>query len=242
MAEPNRIELSASLEDYIEAIFNLARESNVARSKDIAETLNVSKSSVTGALRLLKEKGLAHYEPYGYVTLTKPGRAAAAEIVKKHNVLKSFFEKVLGIETDLAQKAACRAEHALGPEIIARLMAFREFASQTAENGYDLTKQFQRFCEAKDGALREETPNVALKSPADTAQVRPLSMVGVGEKVKVAKIQAGRDLNSRLAAMGLVPNTELTVVSNAHPGPFVVNVKGSKVMLGRGMAHNIMVT
>jgi len=242
MAKAEKIELSASLEDYIEAIFNLARESKVARSKDIAERLNVSKSSVTGALRLLKEKGLAHYEPYGYVTLTKPGRAAAAEIVQKHNVLKSFFEKVLGIQIDLAQEAACRAEHALGPEIIARLLAFCEFAACKADDGNDLTKQFQRFCQEKDRDCHAQTPNTALKPSADTAQVRPLSMVGVGEKVKVAKIEAGRDLNSRLAAMGLVPNTEVTVVSNAHPGPFVLNVKGSKVMLGRGMAHNIMVT
>jgi len=72
-------------------------------------------------------------------------------------------------------------------------------------------------------------------------QVRPLSMVGVGETVKVAGIEAGRGLNSRLAAMGLVRNAEITVVSNAHPGPFVVAVKESKVMLGRGMAHKIMV-
>ena len=67
-------------------------------------------------------------------------------------------------------------------------------------------------------------------------------MVGVGEMVRVVKVNAGRGLNSRLAAMGLVPNTELTVVSNSHPGPFVLTVKGSKIMLGRGMAHKIMVS
>ena len=66
-------------------------------------------------------------------------------------------------------------------------------------------------------------------------------MVGVGETVRLVKVDAGRGLNSRLAAMGLVANTELTVVSNSHPGPFVVIVKDSKVMLGRGMAHKIMV-
>ena len=147
MAETKRIELSASLEDYIEAILNLAGESNVARSKDIAQMLNVSRSSVTGALRLLKEKGLANYEPYGYVTLTKPGRRAAVEIVKKHNILKFFFEKVLSIETDLAQDAACRAEHALGPEIIARLLSFIEFVTESDKNGYHLADKFREFCE-----------------------------------------------------------------------------------------------
>ena len=67
-------------------------------------------------------------------------------------------------------------------------------------------------------------------------------MVAVGETVRLVKVNAGRGLNSRLAAMGLVANTELTVLSNSHPGPFVVTVKDSKVMLGRGMAHKIMVT
>jgi Fe2+ transport system protein FeoA len=75
----------------------------------------------------------------------------------------------------------------------------------------------------------------------DQEYIRPLSMVGAGETVKVVKVNAGRGLNSRLAAMGLVANTEITVVSNSHTGPFVVTVKQSKVMLGRGMAHKIMV-
>jgi ferrous iron transport protein A len=75
----------------------------------------------------------------------------------------------------------------------------------------------------------------------DEEYIRPLSMVGAGETVKVVKVNAGRGLNSRLAAMGLVANTEITVVSNSHTGPFVVTVKQSKVMLGKGMAHKIMV-
>ncbi len=71
--------------------------------------------------------------------------------------------------------------------------------------------------------------------------LRPLLAVKAGETVKLAKIEAGRGLNSRLASMGLLPNVEITVVRNSHPGPFVINVKGSKMMLGRGMAHKIMV-
>jgi len=72
-------------------------------------------------------------------------------------------------------------------------------------------------------------------------QLRPLSMVKAGETVKLASIEAGRGLNSRLAAMGLVPDVEITVVSSRHPGPFVINVRYCKMMLGRGMAHKIMV-
>ena len=116
--------LSASLEDYLEAIFNLADDAGGARSKDIAEALGVARSSVTGALQLLRKRGLAQYEPYGCVTLTRRGQAAAREVVQKHDILKSFFVDVLGIEKETAQRAACRAEHALGPEIIGRLLQF----------------------------------------------------------------------------------------------------------------------
>ena len=73
-------------------------------------------------------------------------------------------------------------------------------------------------------------------------KVKPLSTVRAGQTVKLASIEAGRGLNSRLAAMGLLPNVEITVVNNGHPGPFVISVKGSKMMLGRGMADKIMVS
>ena len=72
-------------------------------------------------------------------------------------------------------------------------------------------------------------------------QAKPLSSVKAGTKVRLVRIDAGRGLNSRLASMGLVPDTEIRVVSNSHPGPFVIIVKDAKVMLGRGMAHKIMV-
>lgn len=138
--------LSASLEDYLEAIFNLAAESGVARSKDISESLGVSRSSVTGALRVLKKKGLVNHNPYDSVTLTEDGQAAAAEVVRKHNILKAFFVDVLGIDASIAQQAACKAEHALGMEVIARLLAFIEFVTRESKNGYDLASKFTEFC------------------------------------------------------------------------------------------------
>jgi Fe2+ transport system protein FeoA len=72
-------------------------------------------------------------------------------------------------------------------------------------------------------------------------QPRPLSTVKAGQTVKLVRIDAGHGLNSRLASMGLLPNVEVTVVNNTHPGPFVISVKNSKMVLGRGIAHKIMV-
>jgi DtxR family Mn-dependent transcriptional regulator len=155
MAIAKNVNLSSSLEDYLEAIFNLASESNIARSKDIAELLGVSRASVTGALRVLKKKGLANYKPYDYVTLTESGQATAAEIVRKHNILKAFFMNVLGIESDLAQQAACKAEHALGPEIIARLLCFIDFVTQTGTNGRNFVDEFQQFFKTERKRLKK---------------------------------------------------------------------------------------
>jgi DtxR family Mn-dependent transcriptional regulator len=142
--------LSASLEDYLEAILNITNKTDVARSRDIAKSLGVSRASVTGALRVLKEKGLANYKPYGYVTLTESGQATATEIVRRHNILKSFFIDVLGIESEVAQKAACKAEHELDPEIIQKLLSFIEFVTQSNNNGRDLAEEFQNFCKSNN--------------------------------------------------------------------------------------------
>ncbi|MDD5134296.1 MAG: ferrous iron transport protein A [Phycisphaerae bacterium] len=59
--------------------------------------------------------------------------------------------------------------------------------------------------------------------------------------VRLLKIDAGAALKSRLSAMGLLPGTQFKVINNGHPGPFVISLKGSRIMLGRGMAAKIFV-
>jgi DtxR family transcriptional regulator, Mn-dependent transcriptional regulator len=138
--------LSSSLEDYLEAIYNLAGDNNVTRSRDIAEQLGVSRASVTGALRALKEKKMVNYQPYDYISLTKTGQIAAAEVAGKHEILKSFFIDILDVKREIAQQAACKAEHTLGSDIITKLLCFIEFVGQDNKNGYDMIEKFKIFC------------------------------------------------------------------------------------------------
>ncbi len=72
--------------------------------------------------------------------------------------------------------------------------------------------------------------------------LKPLSQVPKGQTVVLVRVDAGHALNSRLAAMGLLPKVRITVVNNHHRGPFVIDLKGSKVALGRGMANKIIVS
>jgi len=151
MAQIRTSYLSASLEDYLEAILNLSADGGHAHSKDIAEKLDIARPSVTGALRTLKNKGLANYEPYGSVTLTRAGRAAAQKVARKHDIIKSFFVDVLGVNAQVAQQAACKAEHAVGPEVIGKLLKFSQFVSGQSKSPDNLIRRFRKFCsQAKD--------------------------------------------------------------------------------------------
>jgi len=68
-----------------------------------------------------------------------------------------------------------------------------------------------------------------------------LSEVPEGGLVQLVGIDAGRGLSARLAAMGLVPGVAVLVVKNGGAGPAVVEVKGTRLALGRGMVHKMLV-
>ena len=153
-------------------------------------------------------------------------------------IIKSFFVNILGVDEPAAQKAACKAEHALGSTIVSQLLNFMEFVSQNNGDGQDLAKQFNQFC--KDNPRKKNNLRLSINDEELEPEVL-LSHVRPGQKVRLIDINAGQELKSRLAAMGLINNTMITVVSNNGPGPFVINVKGSRIALGRGMVDKIMV-
>ncbi len=84
MTKTSGVELSASLEDYLEAIFQIVRDKQAARAKDISERLKVRRSSVTGALHALADRELINYAPYDLITLTDKGKIVAQAVVRRH--------------------------------------------------------------------------------------------------------------------------------------------------------------
>ena len=77
------------------------------------------------------------------------------------------------------------------------------------------------------------------KDAADAAM--PLAMASVGQEVALSHIRGGRSLSHRLAEMGLTPGMEFEIVANNRGGPCVVLVKGTRMMIGRGMIDKIFV-
>ena len=73
------------------------------------------------------------------------------------------------------------------------------------------------------------------------SQRMPLAMVSPGEVVTVVGVRAGWGLTRRLADMGLVPGTTLRVINSQMPGPIIIDLRGSRLVLGHGIAQKILV-
>ena len=148
-------ELSESMENYLEVILALEKETKVARAKDIADRLQVQRGAVTGALKNLGEKGLINYEPYSFITLTPTGKRIARDITHRHHVLKDFLLNVLQIDSRAAEDNACRMEHAIDKKTIERLILFIEYIHVCPRAGEDWLKSFTNYCQ-KDESERAE--------------------------------------------------------------------------------------
>ena len=72
-------------------------------------------------------------------------------------------------------------------------------------------------------------------------QIISLAMVAPGETVKVTGIGAGGGLRRRLADMGLIPGVRIKVINSHKPGPVLIDLRGARVALGRGVAQKIAV-
>ena len=119
--------LSHSLEDYLEAIVDLAGpERKPIRAVDLANKLDVSKASVSKALTTLKAKSYVEQPYYGDVTLTEEGEEYGSYIWRKHNKLYKFLNETLGIEPELANYEACQMEHTISGDSFAKWEAFFE--------------------------------------------------------------------------------------------------------------------
>jgi DtxR family transcriptional regulator, Mn-dependent transcriptional regulator len=134
--------ISAALEDYLEAILALSKDTGEARVRDISGRLSVHKSTVTAALKTLSERELVDHEPYGAVSLTPAGHCIAARIARSHAVVKAFLKDVLLVDADTAETNACRMEHVMDKVVLERLVAFADFMGSCSESNVNCLKRF----------------------------------------------------------------------------------------------------
>ena len=119
-------DISASLEDYLEMIFILHRKGGEVRVTDIASSLKVSKPSVNRAVGALKEAGLL-------IALTPEGETRAAQVLRRHRMIRHFLHHTLGVPEEIAEEDACRMEHVVSAQTIQHLY---DYLSRQ-EDGYE---------------------------------------------------------------------------------------------------------
>ncbi len=120
------MELTSSLEDYLETILIICLEKKEARITDIASFLKVSKPSVNRAVTTLREAGYVEHREYGGITLTPSGETRAAGILHCHNLIKRFLTDTLGVDEITAQDDACKMEHVISKITINKLYRYLE--------------------------------------------------------------------------------------------------------------------
>lgn len=104
-----------SKENYLEGIFVLQQETGHVRSIDLTRHLNLSRASVSNAVKKMEEEGYVVMEKNGELRLTEKGAYIGQMIDERHKTLKDLLMYV-GVDEDLAEYDACRMEHAISKE------------------------------------------------------------------------------------------------------------------------------
>ena len=118
--------MTSSLEDYLEAVFVLSNQKGNVRLTDIAEYLGVSKPSVNRAVNTLTQNGFLEHVTYGDIMITPAGESYAANVLRRHKLIKQFLISELGVDEKIAERDACQMEHVMSPVTIDKLYEYLE--------------------------------------------------------------------------------------------------------------------
>lgn len=109
------MQINESVENYLETILVLSHRLPVVRSIDIVNEMNFRKSSVSVAMKNLRENGYISVSDAGYITLNPSGEEIAKAIYERHQLISKLLIK-LGVSEDIATKDACKIEHVISKE------------------------------------------------------------------------------------------------------------------------------
>ncbi|MCE5314916.1 metal-dependent transcriptional regulator [bacterium] len=246
----NYAQLSRSMEDYLEAIYNLKIKSQVARVKDIAHAMGVKMPSVTEAIRSLATKGLVKHEPYENVELTQQGLDVARDIAHRHCAVKDFLVGVLGLNENDAEDEACGIEHAIEPDTLNRLLQFADFVRACKDDQSLRLAHFQHFM--KHGSYPDNcvvNTNLEFCGRGHRHGRRPevitttkLSELSPGTKGRIAFVSGHGPIRKRLMEMGVTSNATFEVVRAAPFGdPIEIKIRGYHLSLRKSEAENVEV-
>src|SRR5215472_305543 len=115
--------LSATVEEYLETIYNLSMENEIVIGARLAERFHVAPPSVTEMLKRLVRDGYIEMNSKRQVTLTEPGYQAAEAVLRRHRLTERFLVDMLGMQWHEVHEEACRLEHFISGAVENRVFA-----------------------------------------------------------------------------------------------------------------------
>ena len=209
--------LSESEEEYLEQMYAFIEEKKDPTVRGISEAMKVSNASASEMIKRLSEKGLVKHKRYGSIELTPRGLSAAEGMKRKHRLLESLLHR-LGVKD--VHDEACRLEHGISEESTDALCRFLKAPEKCPDDGKDIPK-CGKACSACLRIFLSDAPQ--------------------GKDVTISELQCGKKAAMRLNELGLVPKEKIRVINRMPHGPIEVEVKGTKVAIGHGLARKIVV-
>lgn len=224
-----KTELSSNLEDYLEAIAELVELNGHAHTKNLADKLHITMPSVTNALQTLAARKLLVYQPHQPVTLTAAGTQCAAVIRNRHLAMRIFFSKILKLEPDEANDAACKIEHIIGEKVLSRFVCLAE-AVMTRND-----------CQNLRSFLEKVMPQLH-SDDDDEDELIPLTELPEGKYAIVGHVSDSLKGKKKFADLGLVRGTLLQMDGHAPSGDALkIKVLYSSLSIRHQDAANILV-
>jgi DtxR family Mn-dependent transcriptional regulator len=214
-------QLSESTEMYLKAMAEMSGPASVAIGR-LAQRLSVTPVSANEMIKKLGELGLVSHTPYKGVNLTKKGKEAACNVLRRQRLWEVFLYEHLKIEWAKIYELACSLEHATAPEVTEALAGFLG-NPKSCPRGNPIPDENGAFTPL-NGVL--------------------LSEVEVGANVTILAVNAtATDVLRYLQERNILPGHEIEVIEAAPlKGPLTLLVDGKKeVALGLSMAEFVIV-
>jgi len=214
-------DLTAPVEDYLKAIYELERAGEPAATTDLAAHLGLTPASVTGMVRRLAGHGLLTHERYRGVRLTQKGKRSALRTIRRHRVIEAYLVQALGYAWDEVHPEAERLEHAATDALVDR-MALAIGEPTVDPHGAPIP--------SREGAV-------------DEASYHALADLSAGTAATVMRVADEDPMLLRyLADLALTPGCTVRVVERApYGGPITIEVNRRRRLIGPALAERVLV-
>lgn len=218
---PAARDLTAPVEDYLKAVYELERAGEPAATTHLAARLQVAPASVTGMVRRLARQGLLTHERYRGVRLTAAGRLAALRTIRRHRVIEAYLVRALGYRWDEVDVEAERLEHAASDRFVDRMA--KAIGEPTVDpHGAPIP--------SREGAVFE-------------ARYRPLADLAPGATADVMQVSDDDpSLLRYLDDLAIRPGSTVRIVDRApFGGPITLAIGRATRVVGPALAERILV-